>query len=208
MRLNPLLPSLLATLTLTSASPLHHRRYTHSQPQCRETKVAVLGAGLAGITAAQALAAANISDFLILEYTDTIGGRVAHTTFGSTPNTSQPYVVKLGANWVQGLVSPGGPENPIWTLAQKWNLTNTFSNYSDILTYDETGYVDYSDLLDDFETAYAVLEQDAGTILVENLQDRSVRTGLRLAGWNPMGDAHRKAVEWWEWCVYPFQTCG
>ena len=42
------------------------------------------------------------------------------------------------------------------------------------------------------------MEQDAGYILSNNLQDRSFRSGLRLAGWNPGTDMEAKAVEWWE----------
>ena len=83
-------------------------------------------------------------------------------------------------------------------------MTNTYSNYSDILTYDETGSTDYTDLLDDFEDAYGTLEQDAGYILSENLQDRSTRTGLSLAAWKPKS-VKAQAVEWWQWGMYALQ---
>lgn len=138
-----------------------------------------------------------MTDFLIVEYNNDIGGRVAHTTFGA-PN--QSYTIELGANWVQGLVTDGGPENPIWTLAQLYNLTNTYSDYSSIETFDETGAVNFTDIIDDFENGpYSTLEQDAGYILTDNLQDRSVRSGLSLAGWRPRNDMRAQAVEWWEW---------
>ncbi|XDG00984.1 hypothetical protein ABKA04_000599 [Annulohypoxylon sp. FPYF3050] len=166
--------------------------------ECRKTTVAVLGAGVAGITAAQALSNASVSDFLIIERNDYIGGRVKHTNFGTKPDGT-PYVVELGANWVQGLGSEGGPENPVWTLAKKYGVNNTYSNYSSILTYDETGANDYSDLFDSFEDAYSTMEQDAGYILTENLQDTSTRAGLSLAGWKPKKDMHAQALEWWEW---------
>lgn len=42
------------------------------------------------------------------------------------------------------------------------------------------------------------MEQDAGYILTYNLQDRSVRSGLSLAGWKPGPDPQAQAVEWWE----------
>lgn len=58
--------------------------------------------------------------------------------------------------------------------------------------------MNFTSLLDDYENAYATLEQDAGYILTENLQDRSVRSGLSLAGWKPGKDAASQAVEWWE----------
>jgi polyamine oxidase len=139
----------------------------------------------------------SVTDFIIVDYNSDIGGRVAHTTFGKDPS-GKPYTVELGANWVQGLVSEGGPENPIWTLANKYNLTNTYSNYSSIETYNATGYVNYNYMLDDYETAYALLEEDAGTIWSENVQDRSVRAGLSVAGWNPKKDMQQQAAEWWE----------
>ncbi|KAI1096616.1 putative flavin-containing polyamine oxidase [Rostrohypoxylon terebratum] len=166
--------------------------------ECRKTTVVVLGAGVAGITAAQALSNASVSDFLIVERNDYIGGRMKHTNFG-TKSDGTSYVVELGANWVQGLGSEGGPENPVWTLAKKYGVNNTYSNYSSILTYDETGANDYSDLFDSFEDAYSTMEQDAGYILTENLQDTSTRAGLSLAGWKPKKDMHAQALEWWEW---------
>jgi polyamine oxidase len=113
----------------------------------------------------------------------------------------KPYIVELGANWIQGLQSPGGPASPIWSLSQEFNITNTYSNYSSILTYDQTGYVDYSALLDDYEDAYGEFEQDAGYILTENLLDINVEAGLALAGWTPGNDPHAEAVDWWEWYV-------
>jgi polyamine oxidase len=88
--------------------------------------------------------------------------------------------------------------------AQKYGVNNTYSNYSSIATYDETGANDYSDLLDDFENAYSVLEQAAGSILSENLQDLSVRAGLSLSGWKPRKDMKMQAVEWWEWGMITF----
>ncbi|CAM1510744.1 Fc.00g082570.m01.CDS01 [Cosmosporella sp. VM-42] len=165
---------------------------------CRKTKVAILGAGVAGITAAQALINASISDFLIVDRNDYIGGRVRHTTFGKRPDGTG-YTVELGANWIQGLGSPGGPENPIWTLGKKYGIQNTYSNYSSILTYDETGVNDYSDLLDTWSDMYDIAEDDAGRILTQNLQDSNARVGFALAGWQPKKNMHKQAVEWWSW---------
>ncbi|KAL8834954.1 MAG: hypothetical protein Q9170_003531 [Blastenia crenularia] len=82
--------------------------------------------------------------------------------------------------------------------AKKYNLTNTYSDYASIITFNETGAVNFTTLLDDYEDAYSTLEQDAGNLLTQNLQDRSVRSGLSLAGWKPGKDAAAQAVEWWE----------
>ncbi|KAL8721307.1 MAG: hypothetical protein Q9225_001967 [Loekoesia sp. 1 TL-2023] len=73
-----------------------------------------------------------------------------------------------------------------------------YSDYDSITTFNETGAVNFTNLLDDFEDAYSTLEQDAGYILTRNLQDRSIRAGLSLAGWKPGKDAAAQAVEWWE----------
>ncbi|KND87440.1 hypothetical protein TOPH_07882 [Tolypocladium ophioglossoides CBS 100239] len=56
----------------------------------------------------QALSNASISDFVIIEYQEAIGGRVHHTKFGAQKDGS-PYTIELGANWIQGLGHPGGP---------------------------------------------------------------------------------------------------
>lgn len=178
-----------------AGSPIIGRNET----ACRKTSVVILGAGVAGVTAAQALFNASVTDFVIVERNDYIGGRVAHTTFGTKPDGSGPYTIELGANWIQGLGSPGGPENPIWTLGKKYNISNTYSNYSSILTYDETGANDYSSVLDSWAEKYSVAEENAGTALSESLQDLSARTGLSIADWKPKKDMRAQAVEWWSW---------
>lgn len=166
--------------------------------ECRKTKVAILGAGVAGITAAQALVNASVTDFIIVERNDYIGGRVKHADFGKKPDGS-PYTVELGANWVQGLGTPGGPENPIWTLAKKHAVQNTYSDYDSILTFDEEGAADFGPLFDEMDAAYTTAEQDAGYVLTENLQDSSMRAAFSLAGWKPKKDMHAQAIEWWTW---------
>lgn len=50
-------------------------RAASNDTECRKTSVAILGAGVAGITAAQALSNASISDFLIIDRNNYIGGR-------------------------------------------------------------------------------------------------------------------------------------
>lgn len=53
-----------------------------------------------------------------------------------------------------------------------------------------------------FEEAYAIVEQDSGIILKENLQDRSFRAGLRLADYDPSRDPEAAA---WEWYLMDFE---
>lgn len=93
-----------------------------------------------------------------------------------------------------------GLENPVWALARKYHLQNTYSNYSSILTYNETGYTDYRHLLDLYSNISTTAGEEAGRILTENLQDQTARTGLAVAGWRPRkDDMAAQAVEWWSW---------
>lgn len=166
---------------------------------CKNTKVAILGAGVAGLTAAEALNDASASDFLIVERNEYIGGRARHTTFGKQADGT-PYIVELGANWIQGMNQPDGPENPVWYLAQKHGLRTAPSNYSSLLTYDETGHQDYSALVDEYDEVYKLASIYAGELLSDSRPDVSARAGLALSGWRPeSSDMHRQAAEWWRW---------
>lgn len=84
--------------------------------------------------------------------------------------------------------------------AKKHGLKNTYSNYSSILSYNETGPADFMDLNEQYATAYAKASARAGRLLAENLQDETARTGMALAGWKPKhSDMAAQAVEWWNW---------
>ncbi|CBF71190.1 hypothetical protein AN6658.2 [Aspergillus nidulans FGSC A4] len=198
----------LATLAplLFSTCAGHVTQSRLHDASCTRTTVAVLGGGMAGVTAAQALANASLHDFIIVEYRDTLGGRVWHTEFGQGPD-GQPWVIEYGANWnrradreqIQGLGSENAA-NPVWTLAKKYGLKNTYSDYGSILTYNETGYTDYSHLLDEYSAASERASERAGSILNDNIQDMTARSGLALAGWRPRrDDMAAQAVEWWNW---------
>ncbi|UQC76289.1 N1-acetylpolyamine oxidase [Colletotrichum lupini] len=73
--------------------------FAETKGNCSKVQVAILGAGLAGITAAQTLVNASITDFVIVEYNNRIGGRVYNRPFGKKPGTNESYFVELGANW-------------------------------------------------------------------------------------------------------------
>jgi hypothetical protein len=92
------------------------------------------------------------------------------------------------------------PDRIVNAQAQKHNLTNTPSNYDSILTYNETGYADYTATLAEYALAREKASLHAGRILNSNLQDMTARSGLALAGWRPRrDDMAAQAVEWWNW---------
>ncbi|KAJ5393288.1 uncharacterized protein N7487_010929 [Penicillium crustosum] len=165
--------------------------------KCERTKVAVLGAGVAGVTAAKSLSDNGIDDFLLVEYQDRIGGRMHDVSFGSGPD-GHPYTVEAGANWVQGTVQGDGPENPIHTLAKKNNIITLETDQDNTTYFDDKGPADYEYAIREFTDAVHKVTIDAGSLLKDNLQDRSFRAGLRLQGWDPAkDDSYRQTAEWW-----------
>ena len=66
----------LSVLHFFSSTDVHGRQLRPGEKsKTRRTKVLILGAGVAGLVAAKTLQANGISDFLILEAQDYIGGR-------------------------------------------------------------------------------------------------------------------------------------
>lgn len=98
----------------------HHR---HKKASARRTKVLILRAGVAGITAAKTLLENSMKDFLILEAQDYIGGRFKQRSFAGAK-------LEEGANWIH---YADDQENPLWELKQKYNLRGIFTNYSDVI---------------------------------------------------------------------------
>ncbi|KAI5460710.1 amine oxidase [Mariannaea sp. PMI_226] len=191
---------LLAILTALFAASESASLPRDDKGRCRKTKVAVLGAGVAGIAAAQNLTHAKITDFIIIEHNDYIGGRVRNQKFGKNPKTNKPYTIELGANWVEGIGSLETHENPIWKLAQKYDLKTTFADYDAIKTFDHKGPANWTDKIDEFDDAFNKASSDSGRLLLENLQDTSARAGLRTGGWRPdKNDMHAQAADWWRW---------
>lgn len=99
----------------------------------RHAQVLILGGGITGISLARALTARNITDFVLLEGRDELGGR-AHTETLHNSATGETVVVEKGCNWIQG---PG--KEPILELAQRWGLKTTPTNYSDSVWFEGLG---------------------------------------------------------------------
>lgn len=80
--------------------------------------VVVVGAGMAGVTAAGVLASAGNVSFVVLEATNRTGGRLIARQFGS-PAVKQ-IVVEAGGNWVHGI--DDRHLNPLWPLIKQTQL--------------------------------------------------------------------------------------
>ncbi|PWY75684.1 FAD/NAD(P)-binding domain-containing protein [Aspergillus eucalypticola CBS 122712] len=126
---------------------------------CMETEVVILGAGVAGVTAAETLHNNAVENFIVLEYQDRIGGRMHEVTFGK------------GQQYVHG---NGGPEthvNPIWDLAIKANLRT--------LTSEVENATFLFNALEAVSDADSKVLADAGIRLHHHLEDRTYRAALR-----------------------------
>jgi polyamine oxidase len=78
----------------------------------------------AGISAGKRLSEAGITDLLILEATDHVGGRMHKQNFAGIN-------VEVGANWVEGV--NGGKMNPIWPIVNSTLKLRNFRSDFDYL---------------------------------------------------------------------------
>ena len=74
-------------------------------------KVAIIGAGLSGLSAAHHLVNNGVEDVVILEARHRIGGRIHTIKQGGNP-------LELGAQWIHG----GCPANSVYNLANRFKL--------------------------------------------------------------------------------------
>ena len=94
-------------------------------------QVLILGGGVAGILAARKLTEEGITDFVIVEARNELGGRMRSTSFGAP---GRQLTVELGASWIQGTQEGNGPTNPILKLARKHKLRRVKSEYTSVST--------------------------------------------------------------------------
>lgn len=162
-----------------------------------DADVLILGAGIAGIAAAKRLQEDGITDFIILEALDRVGGRMRQGEIGGTK-------IELGANWIHD-IDPMRPElHPLWVLAQKCGgLRGNYSREDVPTVYDDQGNdISNSDLLrydayrDGFEGALEIGEDREK----DNMPDISVREGLTMASWVPSTPED----DWVEWFRFEF----
>ncbi|XP_014090109.2 peroxisomal N(1)-acetyl-spermine/spermidine oxidase [Bactrocera oleae] len=85
---------------------------TQQQQQPLKVKVLIIGAGMAGLSAANHFLHNGCNDFRILEARSRIGGRII-----SIPLRSQR--IELGANWIHGVLG-----NPIFEIAVQHGLVS------------------------------------------------------------------------------------
>ncbi|XP_041371011.1 polyamine oxidase 6-like [Gigantopelta aegis] len=151
--------------------------------------VIILGAGVAGITAAKTLSENNLNDFVILEGSDRIGGRIKHGIIGS--NT-----VELGSSFIIGTKG-----NPVWDLASKYNLSGKVANYDNVAAVNEVGTdvtaTEAEKAWNKWASVDLGLDKKFEDIKANKIEDMTLAVGLKLGGWYPDSPVKR-AVEWFE----------
>ncbi|RDX40974.1 amine oxidase [Lentinus brumalis] len=173
----------------------------------KDTKVLILGGGVAGIIAARTLHEQGIDDFIILEARNELGGRLMSRSFGVEGNQ---WMVEVGANWVQGTQTEDGPANPIWELAKKHNVSLHSSHYfGSVTTYDDSGPFDFQDVFEQSIDNFHKLTAIAGARVPKRLVDMTARSGYALSGSRPRS-RYEMAAEYyqfdWEFGATPEET--
>ncbi|XP_033118069.1 polyamine oxidase 7-like [Anneissia japonica] len=164
-----------------------------------DAKVLILGAGAAGLTAAEVFHNQGMDDFIIIEGDDHIGGRVTDVPFAGA-------IVELGANWAQ----PG--DTSIVTEVLDLGIKHHVSDFDSLLVFNQTGN-DVTNSTDPIwerlEEAIEYMAEKAEILINEKKSDISQRATLRLGGWYPKTPVE-KAVEWFdfdfEWADIPEVT--
>ena len=158
-----------------------------------DADVLILGAGMSGIAAAKTLFDNGVTNFIILEARDEIGGRMRAVDFAGVK-------VEAGANWIQGVDTTGSAEyeaNPIWTLAQQCGLQGRFNDYA-VLVYrgDGSGVVSPKEFRwNDFFLAQQGAAKDSIAMQEAGEPDTSVRAALINNGWTPVTEADN-FIDW------------
>ena len=108
-----------------------------TEPSPKRTTVVIVGAGMAGIKAAETLAKSGIKDVIVLEATDRVGGRVKSYKLESGHRVNmgpQTILVNLGAKWIHGKQGDGG-KNPVWKLKEHCRLSTKPSDFDNRVVY-------------------------------------------------------------------------
>ncbi|KAF8527026.1 amine oxidase [Hysterangium stoloniferum] len=144
-----------------------------------KARVAILGGGMAGITAARTLHEQGIQDFVIIEGRSELGGRMQNGAF------KNGLKIEFGPNWIQGLGGATTQLNPIYAMALKNELDTIPSDYGNLTTYDHNGPANMVNELFDVHNGWSQYLMVAEERMNNELADLSARAGFRLAGYKP-----------------------
>ena len=138
-----------------------------------QPRILILGAGFAGVAAAERLSALGYTNYLIIEAGE-IGGCVRSDIIGENRVELGPLFIRKG--------------NAVFDLITKYNISFYEPDFDDYIVYDNNG----TDITDGFDTAFSQFEEALEQVnaiatdrIAENRDDLSLRSSLIKAGWTP-----------------------
>ena len=165
-----------------------------------DVDVLVLGAGIAGITAARTLEVNGITNFLVLEASDRIGGRIRE---------HDGTKLEVGANWIHGIDLRDPKHHPIWrewTACDEDGPDGSVTPFNFTAVYDVTGKsYNVSDMNGTYQRRKAVFKtayEKAGHLEDILTYDVSLRQGLKWEGWEP----RTRLDNFTEWATCDFDS--
>ena len=173
----------------------------HSQ-SCSEldAQVLILGGGMTGVAAANRLTELGITDFIILEGQDRLGGRMRVEQLPSGRN------VNVGANWIQGVDQAEPRLHPVFDLAEKCGgLEGVYSDFENLIVYDSSGTnISGSDALryGEFSAAVDAASSARTERHLNGMSDITAREAFTDANWTPISPEDG-FVEW-----FGFDICS
>ena len=171
------------------------------------TDILIMGAGMAGISAAKRLSEHGINKVVVVEGSDRVGGRVKDVKFGG-------ITVEVGANWVHFSNMKEHELNPIELLVKDAKLNFIEDDYQDLIFRYRGKIIGMMDLLmfsfpganvtAEYNQLYSRLYKAVkSTVDVAKRKDEgnepdiSFRAALALADWRPTHPLE-KAAEYFE----------
>lgn len=160
------------TLALLAALPLASSPFlTGCSPRPAPNSVVVLGAGIAGLAAAKALAAAG-AQVTVLEGRDRTGGRIHTVKTNGRP-------VDLGASWLYG-----SDDNPIAKIAKQANAPTVPSSESQTFVQDAKALTPAQTagsalVLDPFELLAGLTQAESGRSVQDRLDAHFAKTNFQ-----------------------------
>ncbi len=150
--------------------------------QAQKQKILVIGAGIAGLTAAQTLMQKGC-EVLVLEARDRIGGRIW------TSARWKDAPLDLGATWIHGIDG-----NPLTELARSLNASMIQTSYESSQLYNTSGETlteKQERRLDNFYTQIEELIAEAQ----DQDDDQSIQTAVEAAmNWSQLSDEDRRLI--------------
>ncbi len=187
---------MLTSVILSSLLSLSYAQQRH------EYDVIIMGAGASGIAAAKTLYEANVTNILIIEAQNYIGGRARVVNFSN-------YMLNIGASWISGACIDNSSDcshynetNPMLTAAEKYNISFIVQERKRgrILDFggNEHNTTNSNNRYEKFhkaeECAWNIMENRTETVEADD--DMSLFAALYLCGWRKPHDAMDKTVQW------------